>query len=210
MIRRYTREEYLERVEALTLAVPELTISTDIIVGFPGETSEQFRDTLALVDELPFVGLFGFKYSPRPFTPAMRLTDDVAESEKSARLEMLFSRHEPRRRGHLQSLVGTVQEVLVEGTKSDGAYTGRTERNEIVHFASKADVTGKIVPVTIAIAFKNSLAAELLDESIRIDASELPRLAGESGGKRPVAPSEPIRIRDERQGASTRRQLPVI
>jgi tRNA-2-methylthio-N6-dimethylallyladenosine synthase len=210
MIRRYTREEYLERVETLNRAAPDLTLSTDIIVGFPGETAAQFQDTLTLVDEAPFVGLFGFKYSPRPFTPAMRLTDDVAEAEKSARLETLFSRHEPRRRGHLQGLVGTVQAVLVEGKKSDGAYTGRTERNEIVHFAARADVTGQIVPVRIAMAFKNSLAAELLDESIRIDASELPRLAPDRGGTATVPVGEATRIRDKREGASTKRQLRVI
>jgi tRNA-2-methylthio-N6-dimethylallyladenosine synthase len=210
MIRRYTREEYIERVEALTHAVPELTLSTDIIVGFPGETAEQFEDTLTLVAELGFVGLFGFKYSPRPFTPALRLADDVMEASKSARLEALFSLHEIKRRSHLQGLVGSIQEVLVEGKQRDGAYTGRTLRNEIVHLAAKADLTGLVVPVRIARAFKNSLAAELLDETLRIDAAELPRLATTRNGGKVSSSSEPMQVRDASAVAISRRQLPVL
>lgn len=212
MIRRYSREEYIERLGALLQAVPDLTLSTDVIVGFPGETREQFRDTLTLVDELEFVGLFGFKYSPRPFTPALRLADDVTELEKSLRLEELFSLHDQQRRGYLEGLVGSVQEVLVEGRKKDGAYTGRTRRNEIVHLAAKADVTGEILPVRIAVAFKNSLAGELLDETLRIDATDLPRLAqkDEPGVVEPSEGPGLENIRNLGQGSTPRRQLPVV
>jgi tRNA-2-methylthio-N6-dimethylallyladenosine synthase len=208
MIRRYTREEYLERVALLQQSVPGLTLSTDIIVGFPGETPEQFADTLTLIDELGCTGLFGFKYSPRPFTPALKLDDNVSESEKSERLEAVFARHEPARRAHLDALVGTNQNVLVEGRKDDGAYTGRTARNEIVHLAARTDVTGQIVQVRIASAFKNSLAGELLDESLRVSASELPRLAHGS---------ETVKVKGRELGTSvpsettqSRRLLPVV
>lgn len=203
MIRRYTREEYVERVEALRRAAPDLTLSTDIIVGFPGETRQQFEDTLSLVDELELVGLFAFKYSPRPFTPALKLADDVSEQEKSERLEKLFSLHDPQRQAHLERLVGSQQEVLIEGKKEDGAYFGRTLHNEIVHLAAKANVVGAIVPVRIAQAFKNSLAAELLDDSLRLPASDLPRLAraGASGMMQP---------REETPETREKRQLPVI
>ncbi|HEY5962027.1 MAG TPA: radical SAM protein, partial [Polyangiaceae bacterium] len=206
MLRRYTREEYLERVTLLKQSVPGLTLSTDIIVGFPGETATQFNDTLTLVDELAYTGLFGFKYSPRPFTPALKLADDIPECEKSERLEAVFARHDLTRRKHLDSLIGTTQDVLIEGRKPDGAFTGRTARNEIVHLASLQDITGQIAKVRIALAFKNSLAAELLDESLRVSASALPRLA---------QGSEPVRVsdRDPRSPIATARggrQLPVV
>src|SRR5690606_762438 len=114
MIRRYSVAEYVERVEALEQAVPGLTLSTDIIVGFPGETRGDFEQTLALVERVGFVGVFGFKYSPRPFTPALKLGDDVDEAEKSRRLAELFELSNTLRQRHLASLVGSEQLVLVE------------------------------------------------------------------------------------------------
>lgn len=202
MIRRYTREEYVERVEALRQAVPDLTLSTDVIVGFPGETPEQFHDTLELVDSVGYTGLFAFKYSPRPFTPALNLNDDVPETEKSERLEALFALHDPQRQAHLESLIGTEQHVLVEGRKDDGAYTGRTERNEIVHLGAKTNIIGEIVHVRVARAFKNSLAGELLDDSLRIPAEELPRLARHGVDSKVKS--------DGSLSAHEKRQLPVI
>jgi len=162
MIRRYSLDEYRERVAALRQAVPGVTLSTDVIVGFPGETRQDFEGTLALVREVGFVGLFGFKYSERPFTPAQKLDDDVSEDEKSARLAELFELSEALRRQHLESLVGSVQEVLVEGPGKTG-YSGRTEANEIVHFGCKLDPSGEILRVRVVRAFKNSLEGELLD-----------------------------------------------
>jgi tRNA-2-methylthio-N6-dimethylallyladenosine synthase len=163
MIRRYTVAEYLERVDALRAAVPGLTLSTDVIVGFPGETRADFEATLALVERVGFTGLFGFKYSPRPFTPALRLGDDISEDEKSSRLAELFELSEAQRQAHLASLVGQHEAVLVEGRGRDGRCTGRTERNEIVHFDSARDRTGEIVSVRIAAAHKHSLGGELLE-----------------------------------------------
>ncbi|HLV66858.1 MAG TPA: tRNA (N6-isopentenyl adenosine(37)-C2)-methylthiotransferase MiaB [Polyangiaceae bacterium] len=165
MIRRYSVAEYVERVEALRRAVPGITISTDVIVGFPGETESDFEATLALVRQVEFCGLFGFKYSPRPFTPALRLGDDVPEEEKSERLARLFEVAEQLKREQLNRRVGSIESVLVEGTGKRGEFTGRTERNEIVHFESpRVDPTGHIVPVRIEQAFNNSLFGVLVDE----------------------------------------------
>ncbi len=176
MVRRHTVEEYIERTEALREAVPGLTLSTDVIVGFPGETREDFAATLRLVERMRFVGLFGFKYSERPGTPALRLVDFVDECESAARLTELFALSDARRQSYLAGLVGTEQTVLVEGKGSDGAYTGRTERNEIVHLACRRDVTGQLVDVVIRQAFKNSLAAEAVLAELAAPVTDLPRL----------------------------------
>lgn len=167
MIRRYSRGEYLERASRLFGARPDLTLSTDIIVGFPGETDQDFQETLSLVDEVGFKGLFGFKYSQRPYTPAQKLKDDVSEAEKSSRLAALFSRSEAILAAHLASLVGSRQRVLIEGSSKAGGenVTGRTERSEIVHVAHEAGATlvGEVVDVTIQRAFKHSLLGELVE-----------------------------------------------
>ncbi|HTQ07917.1 MAG TPA: MiaB/RimO family radical SAM methylthiotransferase [Polyangiaceae bacterium] len=161
MIRRYSAAEYRERVAALRAEVPGVTLSTDVIVGFPGETREDFAETLELVRDVGFTGLFGFKYSPRPYTPALKLDGEPSEDEKSARLAELFALSEAQRQAHLASLVGTRQDVLVEGAGRTSGYTGRSARNEIVHFECDADPTGHVVPVRVTRAFKNSLGAEL-------------------------------------------------
>jgi tRNA-2-methylthio-N6-dimethylallyladenosine synthase len=160
MIRRYTRAEYTLRVRRLLAARPGMTLSTDVIVGFPGETEADFEATLDLVRDVGFVGLFGFKYSPRPFTPALKLEDDVSEAEKSDRLARLFEVAESQTRAHLATMVGTRQRVLVEGaSKAQGKVTGRTERNEIVHLEAPPGrvLIGALVDVEITQAFKHSL-----------------------------------------------------
>jgi tRNA-2-methylthio-N6-dimethylallyladenosine synthase len=185
MIRRYTRAEYVERAAALTRAVPGLTLSTDVIAGFPGETDEDFEATLTLVREVGFRGLFGFKYSERPYTPARKLDDDVPEEVKSARLARLFAVSEDLLAAHLASLTGSTQRVLVEGLGLDKRpgtlWTGRTERNEIVHIAGAEarELTGEIVEVTVVRHNKHSLQAELSPSS-------------QSAG-RPRAPTAPAR-----------------
>jgi len=166
MIRRYTRAEYLDRTRALVSAVPGLTLSTDIIVGFPGESDDDFEATLSLVDEVSFKGLFGFKYSQRPYTPALKLKDDVPEEKKSERLARLFERSEAILSAHLAGLVGSTQRVLVEGLdkEANGLWSGRTERNEIVHIAGAADLelAGELVEVSIARCYRHSLQGELV------------------------------------------------
>jgi tRNA-2-methylthio-N6-dimethylallyladenosine synthase len=165
MIRRYTRAEYTERVRRLLAARTDMTISTDIIVGFPGETEEDFQATLELVKDIGYTGVFAFKYSPRPFTPALKLKDDVSEADKSDRLARLFEVSEAQTRAHLATLVGTRQHVLVEGPgKTPGTWEGRTARNEIVHVDGRTSegraLAGEIVEVEITQAFKHSLAGE--------------------------------------------------
>jgi tRNA-2-methylthio-N6-dimethylallyladenosine synthase len=191
MIRRYTVEEYIERVSEFQSAVPGLTVSTDIIVGFPGETRDDFEATLRLVERLRFVGLFGFKYSERPRTPALRLGDDVTEEEKSTRLAELFALTDAHRRAHLESLVGSRQTVLVEGQRPDGGWTGRTERNEIVHLACASDIQGQLIEVRIGKAFKNSLAAEATDPNLHRPITDLPRLRSEGAEPAPEE-AEPL------------------
>jgi tRNA-2-methylthio-N6-dimethylallyladenosine synthase len=165
MGRRYTREEYTERTDLLREAVPGLTLSSDVIVGFPGETEAQFEQTLDLVAERKFVGVFGFKYSKRPYTAALELGDDVPEAEKARRLAALFEISERSRREHQESLVSQTVEVLVEGRGDGGAYTGRSERNEIVHFGCSGDPVGEVVLVRIERALKHSLVGSLVDPS---------------------------------------------
>jgi tRNA-2-methylthio-N6-dimethylallyladenosine synthase len=165
MIRRYTALEYIERTDALKAAVPGLTLSTDVIVGFPGETDEDFEQTLSLVRRVGFVSLFGFIYSERPFTPARNLKDDVSEEEKSRRLARLFEVVDEIKGAHLASLVGNTEQVLIDGRSKTGDYSGRTERNEIVHLKTGTDAAGvgigALVQARITAAFKNSVSGNI-------------------------------------------------
>jgi tRNA-2-methylthio-N6-dimethylallyladenosine synthase len=200
MIRRYNRAEYVARTRALTAAVPDLSLSTDIIVGFPGETEDDFAATLSLLREVSFKGLFGFKYSQRPYTPARKLADDVPEEVKSERLARLFEVSEELLGAHLRGLVGTRQRVLIEseGKQGAAALSGRTERNEIVHLhdAVGLELRGEIVEVEIVRANKHSLQAELT-EAARASARKsaaLPAVKPAPGGARrtlPVLPASP-------------------
>jgi tRNA-2-methylthio-N6-dimethylallyladenosine synthase len=176
MIRRYTRAEYVARVTALLKARAGMTLSTDVIVGFPGETADDFEATLSLVREVGFTSLFGFKYSPRPHTPALKLGDDVPEAEKQRRIEALFEASESLTRAHLASLTGTRVEVLVEGPSRPGADTvvGRTRGNEIVHLPASPDAAaGSVVVAEVVRANKHSLVGRV--ESVRCPAP--PRVA---------------------------------
>ena len=185
MIRRYSRAEYVERTSALVAAVPGLTLSTDIIVGFPGETDEDFELTLDLVREVGFKGLFGFKYSERPFTPARKLADDVTEAVKSERLARLFELSEGLLGEHLVGLVGSSQRVLVEGLDKERGelWSGRTDRHEIVHITGAAglDLAGEVVLADIVRANKHSLQGEL---SAATRAAARPRVAAEKAPRR--------------------------
>ncbi|MDH3622434.1 MAG: tRNA (N6-isopentenyl adenosine(37)-C2)-methylthiotransferase MiaB [Myxococcales bacterium] len=162
MARRYTARDYIERTRALREAKPGLTLSSDFIVGFPGETDDDFERTLELVQEVGFVSAFGFKYSPRPYTPALQLGHEVPEPVKDERLARLFAVVGTQQRAHLESLVGTDQRVLVEGRSpgDSGRFAGRTARNEIVHFVAPKgyDPTGELVAVTIDAPFRHSLS----------------------------------------------------
>ena len=177
MIRRYTATDYRERVARLRAAVPGVTLSTDVIVGFPGETREDFEATLELVRDIEFTGLFGFKYSQRPNTPALRFADDVSEEEKSERLAELFTVADAYRRAHLESRVGLIEDVLVEGRGRGNEYSGRSERNEIVHVESgDVDPSGQLVKVKIERAYKNSLFGSLAEAPSIVARESRPRV----------------------------------
>jgi tRNA-2-methylthio-N6-dimethylallyladenosine synthase len=181
MARRYTPEQYIARADALRAAKPGLTLSTDFIVGFPGETEDDFQQTLALVRRVGFVAAFAFKYSPRPHTPALKLGDEVPEELKDDRLARLFALVEQQQQRHLQSRVGRQVEVLVEGRSpgDTGRFAGRSERNEIVHLMAPPgqDPTGELVAVTIDEAFRHSLGGYMTGAEGREEARKRTRLS---------------------------------
>ncbi len=193
MLRRYSVEEYVERIEALRRAAAGLTVSTDIIVGFPGETEADFEATLELARTVGFQGIFGFKYSPRPHTAALKLGDPVEEEEKSRRLAELFRLSDELQARHLEGLVGSRQHVLVEGMGERGGYTGRTERNEIVHFEAASDVTGQIVAVEVREAYKHSLRASPTSRELRLPEGALSPVPADRSQAPPPSASSPGR-----------------
>ena len=165
MRRRHTREQYLELVDRIRGAIPNVTLSTDMIVGFPGETRGDFDATLSLLEAVRFHGLFSFKYSVRPNTLASkRMPDDVTVGEKTTRIMELQAAQRRIQLELLQSAVGTVEEVLVDSTsrRRETEVSGRTSGNTIVNFAGGRELIGQLVPVRITEAAPNSLRGELL------------------------------------------------
>ena len=177
MRRRYTRQEYLALVARLRAEVPGISVSTDIIVGFPGETASDFEDTMSLVREVGFTFIYSFKYSPRPNTLAMkRMPDDVLESEKTARIIALQAlQAEVQLRLH-ESQVGQIMEVLVESRsrRRDSELTGRTRGWTSVNFPGPAELIGRLVPVRITEAAPHSLRGRVEQTHTieRVEASE--------------------------------------
>lgn len=210
MIRRYSAAEYVERTDALKEAVPGLTLSTDLIVGFPGETEEDFQATLDLVRRVGFVTLYGFMYSQRPFTPALNLEDDVEPEVKSERLQRLFKVVDAQKEAHLEALLGSRQSVLVEGWNKTGSLTGRTFSNEIVHLPSEpsgAPGVGAIVGVEIDRVYKNSLSGRVLQvERPAPEVARPPSIASDRGASRPALGAED----SANPRAPTRHRLSVV
>jgi tRNA-2-methylthio-N6-dimethylallyladenosine synthase len=135
MLRRYTREEYLAVVERLRRAIPDLTLSTDLIVGFPGETDDDFAQTLALVRAVEFDSAFTFRFSPREGTPATRLPDAVPDEVAADRLERLIAVVRDVGRARAAAAVGGTHEVLVEEPgRREGQLVGRTRHNRVALF----------------------------------------------------------------------------
>lgn len=164
MRRRYTREDYLALVARLRDEVPGISISTDIIVGFPGETAADFEDTMSLVREVGFSFIYSFKYSPRPNTLALkRMPDDVLESEKTGRIMALQAMQAEIQFQLHRSQVGRVVEVLVDSRsrRREWELSGRTSGWTSVNFAGPADWIGKLVPVRITEAAPNSLRGQV-------------------------------------------------
>lgn len=160
MNRGYTREEYLAKIAMIKKGLPQVVLSTDIIVGFPGETEDDFQETLSLVREVGYESIFAFKYSPRPFTKAARFEDQIDGEVAQNRLERLFETHEQQAFEIVKRYENGVFSVLVE--KADGAkLAGRTTQNKLVHFMGDAELIGRTVPVRIVRAFPNVLRGEL-------------------------------------------------
>lgn len=138
MKRLYTREHYLETIARIREAIPEIHFSTDVIVGFPGETDDDFEQTLSLIEKVRYGSMFAFKYSPRPGTPALKIGAPVDDAIASERLTRVFDLHERIKREHLESYRGRVLPVLVEGpSKHDASMlTGRTDYNIVVNFST--------------------------------------------------------------------------
>lgn len=151
MNRRYTREEYLELVRKIRAAIPNVALSTDIIVGFPGETEEQFQDTLSLVREVEYDFAYTFIYSPRHGTPAANMADDVTEEEKKDRLYRLNAVQNEISRRKNEQLRDTIVEVLVEGESKNNPdiLAGRTRTNKLVNFKGSKESIGQLVQVKI-------------------------------------------------------------
>jgi tRNA-2-methylthio-N6-dimethylallyladenosine synthase len=160
MRRRHSRAWYLQLVSDLRREIPELAISTDMIVGFPGETEEDFEETLALVRTVRFSSMFSFKYSPRPGTlAAKRMPDDVPESEKTRRIVALQELQRSIQVERHEGLLGTTVAVLVDGVsrRRDHEVTGRTSQNTAVNLPGSGELLGHIVQVRIERAGPNSL-----------------------------------------------------
>ena len=165
MKRLYTRERYLDTIATIRAAIPEIHFSTDIIVGFPGETEDDFAESLSLIAEVRYGSMFAFKYSPRPGTPALKLGSPVDDVVASERLTRLFELHERIKREQLESYRGRVLAVLVEGpSKHDPAmFAGRTDDNHVVNFtARRAAVPGSMLGVRIDAAQHHTLRGEAL------------------------------------------------
>ena len=188
MHRRYTRGSYLEKIRQLRGGCPDIAVTSDIIVGFPGETRTDFEATLALVREVEFDGLFAFMYSDRPNAPASGFSDKVADAEKSDRLQELLSLQERYTLLKNRTLVGTVQELLVDGPSKrhggrdaempdgpdspdrrdvhpgDVQWCGRTSGNKIVHFSMPGDAAvqaGKIAGTRISVRIEDAFSHSL-------------------------------------------------
>jgi tRNA-2-methylthio-N6-dimethylallyladenosine synthase len=163
MDRLYTREQYLERISWIRAAKRDISLTTDIIVGFPGETVEDFEQTLSLLEEVRFDLVFGFKYSPRPNTPAIKLEDAIPEEEKAKRLNVLLDRQREIQRGLYARHLGQTLEVMVEGKNEARAqWMGRTSQNKNLNFTSPSDVKiGSYVHVLVTKTLPNSLVGEL-------------------------------------------------
>jgi tRNA-2-methylthio-N6-dimethylallyladenosine synthase len=165
MDRLYTRDDYMRRIEWLKSARRNISITTDIIVGFPGETEADFHETLALLDEVEYDSLFSFKYSPRPNTSALAMSDKIPEEEKTRRLTIVQERQRAIQIRRNSEAIGSVQEVHVEGrNQALGQWMGRTSQNRMLNFidenAGNEKLVGQYVNVRVTRAGPNSLVGE--------------------------------------------------
>jgi len=166
MAREYTREWYLERISWIKAAKREISMTSDIIVGFPGETEQDLDDTVTLLEEVGYDSIFAFKYSPRPNTPATGRADSIPDEEKSRRLQLVLDRQRELQRKAYARHLGQVMEVMVEGYNHPRVQVvGRSSQNKTVNFTVGQPILpamGSYLPVRITQTFPNSLAGEAL------------------------------------------------
>jgi len=168
MFREYSREQYLERIAWIKeTRNKQISITTDIIVGFPGETGADFDETLRLMDEVQFDSAFCFKYSPRPHTPALKYQDSISEDEKSRRLQILMERQREIQRANYARHLGSVLEVMIEGENAArGQWIGRTSQNKTLNFSvpngSSVPGIGQYVQARVTRTLPNSLVGEMV------------------------------------------------
>jgi tRNA-2-methylthio-N6-dimethylallyladenosine synthase len=166
MQRLYNREQYLERIAWMKAAKRDISITSDIIVGFPGETEAEFEETLSLLDDAGYDGIFGFKYSPRPNTPAIHLDDAIPDSEKSCRLAVLQEKQREIQKNRNQRHHDQIVEVMVEARNDARAqWIGRTSQNKVLNFTAPgyaALEAGSYLAVRVTRSFPNSLLGEMV------------------------------------------------
>ncbi len=164
MNRRYTRERYLDLVRRLRAVRPEIGLTSDIIVGFPGETLEQFEETLSLIEEVRYDSAFTFIFSPRKGTKAAEMPDDTPYEVKSERIQRLIERQQEISAEILAAQIGKRETVLVESvsTRDEGSIGGKTPRGHMVNFPGNADLIGKFAEVEIISAGRNTLRGKLI------------------------------------------------
>ena len=168
MKRGHTREQYIDKINQLRIHRPELSLSSDFIIGFPGETGAEFEDTMALIELMNFDTSFSFIYTARPGTPAADFADNIDVSVKKERLKRLQAHINNNAIAISDSMLGTVQTVLVEGLskKNQLQVTGRTENNRVVNFTGHPRLKGQFVDVTITESLPNSLRGRLVESSV--------------------------------------------
>ena len=164
MNRGYTRKQYMEKARLLREACPDIGITADVMVGFPGEDERDFHETLDLIKRVQFDNLFSFKYSPRKGTEAARFPDQIDESTKSRRLRILQELQKQITLDRNQALEGRHEEILVEGVskRGKGEMTGRTSSNKVVNFTGTPDLIGQLVKVRIEEGYANSLKGKIM------------------------------------------------
>ena len=166
MQRLYTRDQYLERIAWMKSAKREISLTTDVIVGYPGETEADFAETLSLLEEVGYDGVFSFKYSPRPNTPALTLDDAIPDSEKAHRLEVLNAKQKEIQNTKNKRHIGGIHEVMVEGrNEARKQWIGRTSQNKTMNFTAPEGVApalGSYIRVLTLSSFPNSLAGEMV------------------------------------------------
>lgn len=162
MLRTYTREQYLEKIAMIRAARRPISVTSDVIVGFPGETDEDVQDTLSLLDAAQYDGVFAFQYSPRPNTTAQHMPDAIPEEEKGRRLALVMDRQREIQRARNEALVGQTFEVLVDGgSRRPGQWSGRSSSNRILNFTSpQPELLGEYVQVRVFSASPNCLIGE--------------------------------------------------